>query len=145
MSAGRLRSGGGVRRLVSFNSTRSRSNRGGMSAGVGVSVGLSVATLMGRASRLRSRLVSGLLSWLAAGSACLRLGSLGSRVASGVGVNGSGIKAASLGSSADFVAVPLPDLVLEGTVEAVLEKAEPLFVLAVAFVSGVLDGISCDN
>lgn len=72
------------------------------------------------------------------------LGCLGSRRASARrGRLGSGIKAALLGSSADLVAIVLPDVVRHGAVEATAEEILPLGVLAVAVLGRVLNGVAC--
>lgn len=65
------------------------------------------------------------------------------RTATTFGGLGSGVKAALLSSGADLGAVPLPDVLGQGAVEAAAEELEPALVGAVALLGRVLNGIAC--
>lgn len=64
-------------------------------------------------------------------------------VVTAVGGLGGSVQTTGLSSRSQAVAVVAPDVKLEGTVEAAVEQLQPLGVVTVALVAGVLEGKAC--
>lgn len=145
-------SGGGQGRDSGLG--RSVGDSSGLSSGGLGSGGLDGGGLLGSRSLLSSR---GLLSSggsLSRGRLLSSRGSLGggggdlsSRggglIVTTIDRDGSGVKTAGLGSSGQTGAVVPPDVELESALEAAVEEAEPLLIVAVAALGGALERVAC--